>query len=224
MVVGSLQGLESKQAIAWRAADSLSVREFLGYGLDEAAPRHVTVSRTGRLIDSGTHQRVFAWVPAQLARAGLIQGKTIRVDATTLEANAAMRSIVRRDAGESYREYLERLAAGAGLEAADPAVLRRMDGKRAKQLANAEWVSAHEAEATRLRDGRTGLAYKVEEAVDMRSGAILAVTAHGGAAADTETIPRTVAAAGEQVAELILVVTADGQALGASGRGERSGS
>lgn len=214
MLVGFFEGLDSERAIAWRAADSLSVREFLGYGLDEATPDHVTVSRTRRLIDGETHQRIFAWVLAQLARAGLIQGKTIGVDATTLEANAAMRSIVRRDTGESYQEYLERLAATAGLEAPDRAALRRMDRRRAKQVSNAEWVNPHdrEAEITRLKDGRTGLAYKVEEAVDMTSGAILAVTTHGGAAADTETIGQTVSAAGEAVAELIPIVTAEGQA------------
>ncbi|MDW8356226.1 MAG: transposase [Bryobacterales bacterium] len=213
MLVGFFEGLDSERAIAWRAADSLSVREFLGYGLDEATPDHVTLSRTRRLIDAETHQRVFGWVLRELARAGRIQGKTIGVDATTLEANAAMRSIVRRDTGESYTEYLKRLAAAEGLAGADAAVLRRMDRKRAKQVANAEWVNPHEPEAeiTRLKDGRTALAYKVEQAVDMASGAILAVTTHGGAADDRQTIGQTVCAAGEAVAELIPEATAQGE-------------
>jgi hypothetical protein len=139
------------------------VREFLGYGLEEATPDHVTLSRTWRLIDAETHQQVLGWVLRQLA-AGLIQGQTIGVNATTLEAHAAMRSIVRRDTGESYTEYLKRLAAAEGLEAEDAAALRRMDRKRSKQVSNAEWVNPHdpEAEITRLKDGRTALAYKVE--------------------------------------------------------------
>ncbi|MEO9365071.1 MAG: transposase [Nitrososphaera sp.] len=148
----------------WLAVDSLSVREFLGYGLEEATPDHVTLSRTRRRIDGETHQRVFGWVLRQLAAAGLIEGQTIGVDATTLEANAAMRSIVRRDTGESYSEYLKRLAAAEGLQAEDAAALRRMDRRRSKQVSNAEWVNPHdpEAEITRLKDGRTALAYKVE--------------------------------------------------------------
>jgi len=166
MLVGFFDGLASERAIAWRAADSLSVREFLGYGLEEATPDHVTLSRTRRLIDAETHQQVFGWVLRRLAAAGLIKGKTLSVDATTLEANAAMRSIVRRDTGESYTEYLQRLAAAEGLEAEDAAALRRMDRKRSKQVSNTEWANPHdpEAEITRLRDGRTALAYKVERA------------------------------------------------------------
>jgi transposase len=120
MLVGFFEGLDSERAIAWRAADSLSVREFLGYGLEEATPDHVTLSRTRRLIDAETHQQVFGWVLRQLAAAGLLQGKTIGVDAITLEAHAAMRSIVRRDTGESYTEYLQRLAAAEGLEPGFP--------------------------------------------------------------------------------------------------------
>ncbi|MCS7261179.1 MAG: hypothetical protein NZ765_10420 [Anaerolineae bacterium] len=120
---------------------------------------------------------------------------------------------MRRDTGESYTEYRKRLAAAEGLEAEDPAALRRMDRKRAKQVANAEWVNPHEPEAqiTRLKDGRTALAYKVEQAVDMGSGAILAVTTHGGAADDRQTIGQRVCAAGEAVAELIPEATAQGQ-------------
>lgn len=124
-----------------------------------------------------------------------------------------MRSIVRRDTSESYSEYLKRLAAAEGLAGADAAVLRRMDRKRAKQVANAEWVNPHEPEAeiTRLKDGRTALAYKVEQAVDMASGAILAVTTHRGAADDRQTISQTVCAAGEAVAELIPEAAAQGE-------------
>ena len=212
MLVGFFEGLDSERGIAWRAADSLSLRQFLGYGMDEATPDHVTLSRTRRLLDEATHQKVFGWVLTELARAGLVKGRTIGVDSTTLEANAAMKSIVRRDTAESYTGYLQRLAKAEGLEAEDAASLRRMDRKRAKKMANEEWVNPNDPEAqiTRLKDGRTELAYKVEEAVDMDSGAIVAVTTHGGAAADTTTVCDTVCAAGEAVALLLPETTADG--------------
>jgi transposase len=212
MLVGFFEGLDSERGIAWRAADSLSLRQFLGYGIDETTPDHVTISRTRRLLDEATHQKVFGWVLTQLARAGLVKGRTIGVDSTTLEANAAMKSIVRRDTAESYSGYLQRLAEAEGLAAEDAASLRRMDRKRAKKMANEEWVNPNDPEAqiTRLKDGRTELAYKVEEAVDMESGAIVAVTTHGGAAADTATVRETVCAAGEAVAELLPEATAEG--------------
>src|SRR5690348_1099118 len=204
MLLGFFEGLDSERGIAWRVADSLSLRQFIGYGMDEATPDHVTISRTRRLIDEPTHQRIFDWVLEQLARAGLIKGKTIGVDSTTLEANAAMKSIVRRDTQESYTDYLKRLAAAEGVEAPDAAALRRLDRKRPKKMSNQDWVSPsdEEAEITRLKDGRTALAFKVENAVDMETGAIVAVTTHGGAAADTTTVEATVIEAGVAVAEL----------------------
>ena len=203
MLLGFFEGIDSERGIAWRAADSLSLRQFLGYGMDEATPDHVTISRTRRLIGEETHQRVFGWVLEQLARAGLIRGKTIGVDSTTLEANAAMKSIVRRDTHESYTAYLQHLAESEGVASADAAALRRMDRKRSKRMSNEDWVNPcdPEAEITRLKDGRTALAYKVEQGVDMDTGAIVAVTTHGGAAADTETVQDTVCEAGVAVAE-----------------------
>ena len=204
MLIGFFEGLDSERGIAWRTADSLSLRQFLNYGMDEATPDHVTISRTRRLFDAETHQAVFGWALEQLARNRLIKGKTIGVDSTTLEANAAMKSIVRRDTQEGYTRYLKRLAEAAEQET-DAAGLRRMDRKRAKTMSNREWVSPAdpEAEITRLKDGRTALAYKAEQAVDMESGAILAITTHAGAAADTETLQVTVCEAGVAVSELL---------------------
>jgi len=213
MMIGFFEGIDSERGIAWRVADSLTLRQFLGIGLDERTPDHVTISRTRRLIEESTHQEVFGWVLQQLARGGLIKGKTIGVDSTTLEANAAMKSIVRRDTQESYTGYLQRLAAAEGIEAEDAAALRRMDRKRSKKMSNDEWINPNDpaAEITRLKDGRTALAYKAEQAVDMQTGAIVAVTTHGGAAADTETIPATVCEAGVAVAELIQEKTPEGK-------------
>src|SRR6266481_716136 len=213
MMIGFFEGLDSERGIAWRVADSLTLRLFLSIGLDEQTPDHVTISRTRRLIDGETHQRIFSWVLERLAQGGLIKGKTIGVDSTTLEANAAMKSIVRRDSGETYNAYLKRLAEAEGVDAKDAAALRRMDRKRAKKTANEDWKSPSdsEAEITKLKDGRTALAYKAENAVDMETGAIVAVTTHGGAAADTATVKETVIEAGIAVAGLIAEKTPAGK-------------
>jgi transposase len=213
MMIGFFEGLDSERGIAWRLADSLTLRQFLSIGLDERTPDHVTISRTRRLIDAETHQGIFSWVLERLAQAGLIKGKTIGVDSTTLEANAAMKSIVRRDTGESYMAYLKRLAEAEGIDAQDAASLLRMDRKRKKKTSNEEWNSPsdEEAEITKLKDGRTALAYKAENAVDMETGAIVAVTTHGGAAADTATVQETVIDAAIAVADLIVEKTPEGK-------------
>src|SRR5438046_5449296 len=155
MMIGFFEGLDSERGIAWRLADSLTLRQFLSIGLDEQTPDHVTISRTRRLIGAATHQRIFPWVPEGLAQGGLIKGKTIGVDSTTLEANAAMKSIVRRDSGENYNGYLKRLAEAEGVDATDAAVVRRMDRKRREQTSNEEWESPGdgEAEITKLTEG-----------------------------------------------------------------------
>jgi transposase len=212
MMIGFFEGLDSERGIAWRMADSLTLRQFLSIGLDENTPDHVTISRTRRLIGGETHQFIFTWVLEQLAREGLIQGKTIGVDSTTLEANAAMKSIVRRDTGENYNAYLKRVAEAEGACATDTAALRRMDRKRKKKASNEDWESPSdgEAEITKLKDGRTALAYKAENAVDMETGAIVAVTTHGGAAADTVTVKETVIEAGVTVADLLTADPPDG--------------
>src|ERR1700676_3100888 len=212
MLVGFFEGIDSERGIAWRVADSLSLRQFLGYGIDENTPAHVTISRTRRLLDTNTHKKVFDWVLERLTQAGLVKGKTMGVDSTTLEANAAMKSIVRRDTGDNYMGFLKKVAEAEGIEAPDAAALLRLDRKRKKKTRNDDWKSPAdpEAEITKLKDGRTALAYKVEQAVDMETGAIVAVTTHGGAIADSETVAETLCEAGETVAELIAVKDAEG--------------
>ena len=213
MLIGFFEGIDSERGIAWRVADSLSLRQFLGYGIDENTPDHVTISRTRRLLEASTHKLIFDWVLEQLAQAGLVKGKTMGVDSTTLEANAAMKSIVRRDTGDNYMGFLKKVAEADGIEAPDAAALLRLDRKRKKKTSNEDWKSPAdpEAEITKLKDGRTALAYKVEQAVDMETGAIVAVTTHGGAAADHATVVETLCEAGEAVAELIDVKNAEGQ-------------
>jgi transposase len=213
LLIGFFEGIDSERGIAWRVADSLSLRQFLGYGMNESTPDHVTVSRTRRLLDESTHQAVFEWVLTQVAKHGLLRGKTAGIDATTLEANAAMKSIVRRDTGESYMEYLRRLAAEAGIDPDDDAAVRQMDRKRKKKTSNEEWVNPHdpEAEVAKMKDGTTHLAYKAEQAVDLDTGAIVAVTTHGGATGDTASVNGTLQAAGEAVAEQIGTQSEDGK-------------
>ena len=116
LMIGYFEGLDSERGIAWRCADSLTLREFLGFELTEGTPDHSTLSVIRNRIDVETHAAVFGWILERLDEHGLIKGKTIGVDATTLEANAALRSLIRRDTGESYLEFLEALAKESGIE------------------------------------------------------------------------------------------------------------
>jgi len=213
LLIGFFEGIGSERGIAWRVADSLSLRRFLKYGIGEATPDHVTISRTRRLLDEATHQDVFTFVLREVARRGMLRGKTLGIDATTLEANAAMRSIVRRDTGESYLEYPRGLAQQAGIDSTDDAAVRRLDRKRKKKTSNEEWVNPHDrdAEVTKMKNGATHLAYKAEQAVDLDTGAIVAVTTQGGAVGDTTSMRETLPAAGFAVAEQIATPTAKGQ-------------
>ena len=177
----------------------------MGIPLNEEAPDHTTISRTRRLIDVETHQQVFAWVLQRLAEAGLVKGKRIGIDATALEANAALRSIVRRDNGDSYEEFLKGLARQSGIETPTREDLGRVDRKRKKKGSNREWVNPHDPDAriTKMKDGRTHLAHKAEHAVDMDTGAVVAVTLQEAHLGDTTTVKETLAEAGTRVAELI---------------------
>ena len=201
LLVGYFEGIDAERGIAWRAADSLAVRSFVRLGLHEAAPDHTTISRTRRLIDLETHRAVFTWVQQRLVDVGLLKGKTIAIDATTLEANAAMRSIVRRDTAETYQEFLTRLAKASGIETPTREDLARLDRKRKKKTSNKEWTNPHDPDAkvTKMKDGRTHLAHKAEHAVDLETGTIVAVTLQGADQGDTTTIVETATAAADQV-------------------------
>ena len=200
-MLGYFEGLDSERAIAWRAADSLSIRTFLDVALHEAPPDHSTLSRTRRLIDLETHQAVFTWVLQRLADATLVVGRTVGIDATTLEANAAMRSIVRRDTGESYDAFLTRLAEASGLSTPTRAELARFDRTRKKKGSNADWTHPHDPDAkiAKMKDGRTHLAHTAEHAVDLDTGAIVGVTVQDASAGDTTTLVDTLVTAAEQV-------------------------
>ena len=205
LLIGYFEGIDSERGIAWRVADSLGLRQFLQIGLDEKTPDHSTISRTRRLIDVETHRRVFGWVLGVLADRGLLKGKIVGVDATTLEANAAMRSIVRRDNGQSYEKFLTGLAKKSGIVTPTREDLARLDRKRKKKSSNREWKSSTDLDAriAKMKDGSTHMAHKAEHAVDMESGAVIAVTLQAADQGDTTTIHETLAEAGEAVAQLI---------------------
>jgi transposase len=204
LLIGYFEGIGAERGIAWRLADSLALRRFVGIALNEYTPDHSTISRTRRLIDLDTHAAVFAWVLDVLARRGLIVGKRIAIDATTLEANAAMRSLVRRDTGASYEQFLTGLAKASGIETPTREDLARLDRKRKKRTSNKEWKSPvdEDARVAKMKDGRTHLAHKAEHAVDLDSGAVVAVTLQAADKGDTTTLDETLIEAGLAVAEL----------------------
>lgn len=204
LLIGYFEGIDSERGIAWRVSDSMSLRHFLGLPLTKNPPDHSTLSRTRRLIDLESHQHVFAWVLGVLAKAGLVRGKTIGVDATTLEANAALRSIVRRDDGQSYEDYLIGLAEASGIETPTRQDLARIDRKRPKKGSNEDWRSPSDPDAQimKMKDGRTHLAHKQEHAVDMDTGAVLGVTIAGGAEGDTTTLEPTLEESDENLQEV----------------------
>jgi len=193
LLIGYFEGIDSERGIAWRLADSLTLREFLSLGATQEPPDHSTISRNRRLIDVETHQEVFTWVVGVLAKEDLLRGKTLGIDATTLEANAALRSIVRRDTGESYQEFLVGLAKASGIETPTREDLARLDRTRTKKGSNQDWVNPNDPDAriTKMKDGRTHLAHKAEHAVDMETGAITAVTLQPADRGDTASIEKT---------------------------------
>jgi transposase len=203
LMIGYLEGIDSERGIAWRCADSLSLREFLGYALTERTPDHSSLSVIRGRIDVETHQEVFGWILERLSEHGLLKGKTIGIDATTLEANAAMRSIVRRDTGEGYDEFLERLARESGIDTPTREDLTKLDRTRKKKGSNKDWFNPHDPDAkiTKMKDGRTHLAHKAEHAVDLETGAIVAVTVQPADRGDTASIGETMCEAMENLDE-----------------------
>ena len=207
LFVGYFEGLDSERGIAWRCADSLSLRQFLKLGTSAAVPDHSTLSRTRGRLPLEVHDAVFALVLGLLSARGLVRGRRLGVDASTLEANAAMRTIVRREDGAGWQAMLGELARASGLATPSADQLRQFDRTRTgKRVSNADWVSPVDPEAriTRLKDGRTRLAYKPEHAVDLDSGAILAAAVHPGDAGDTRTLETTleIAASNLETVEL----------------------
>ena len=197
LLLGYLLGIDSERGLALRAADSLSLRRFLGYALVEATPDHSTISRTRRRIPLATHEAVFGWVLGRLRAAGLANGAAVGVDSTTLEANAALQTLRRKDSKESYREFVVGLAEQAGETVTTVEELIDFDRNRqGKTLSNKEWESRSDPDArvAKMKDGGTDMAHKAEHAVDLESGALLGVTVQAADKGDTQTLEATLAA------------------------------
>ena len=201
LMVGYFEGIGSERAIAWRCADSRSLSSFLGYEPTETTPNHSTLSRTRRLLDLETHGDVFTWILTLLEKHGLLKGKTISIDGSTLEANAAMRSIVRRDNGQTYDDFLEGLAKESGIETPTCEQKAKIDRKRKKKGSNDEWKHPGDPDAkiTKMKDGRTHLAHKIEHATDLDTTAIVAVTIQPANRGDTQSVHETLCEASKQV-------------------------
>jgi transposase len=199
LLIGYFEGIDSQRGIAWRCADSLSLRHFLGVPLGEATPDHSTLTVTRNRLPREVFDEVFQFVLRIAVKKKLLCGKTVGVDSTTLEANAAMKSIVRRDTGEDWKEYVTRLmredgTIEAGQEPTDEEI-RRYDKKRKnKRVSNEEWMSPNDPESriTQLKNGRTHTAYKAEHVVDLKSDLVLAAEIRKADEADTETLADSV--------------------------------
>ena len=191
LLVGYFEGIGSERGIAWRASDSLGLREFLGLKVSESPSDHSTISRTRRLIDVATHEAVFDWVLKRIGASGLLRGKTI--------------GIVRRDSEQGYEEFLMELAKASGIETPRREDLAKLDRKRTGKGSNRVWKHPHDAEAriTRMKDGRTHLAHKAEQAVDLETGAIVSVTVQGADRGDTQTRVKTLTEAAEKVEQAL---------------------
>lgn len=224
LMVGYFEKLDSERQIVWRCRDSLSLREFLRLGVEGDVPDHSSLSRTRHRIDLDTHRLMFEWVLTRLRERDLLSGKTVGVDSSTIEANAAMRSIVRKDNGASYSEFLTNLAKESGIETPTAQDLAKLDRKRKdKKVSNEEWRSPHDPDAriARMKDGTTHLAYKPEHVVDLQTGAVVAAEIHPADQGDTATVMSTLAKASENL--LATTTDSSGDAMPRGDSPEASG-
>ncbi len=202
LFVGYFEGIDSQRGIAWRCADSLALRTFLGYSVTESTPVHVSMTMIRKRLSAEVFSEVFRFVLGVLQEHRLLRGKTIGIDATTLEANAAMKTIVRKDTGDDWNEYLRKLAVAEGIENPTDEDLRRLDRKRkGKKVSNQDWESPTDPDSriAKMKDGRTHLAYKAEHAVDLETEAIVAAEVHTADQGDPSTGPETLRAADQNV-------------------------
>jgi len=198
LLIGSFEGLDSQRGIAWRCADSLALRTFLGIAITEETPVHVSMTMIRQRLPESVYDKVFVFVLSLLEEKGLLRGKAVAIDATTLEANAAMRSIVRKDSGEDWKQYLQGLAKAQGIEHPTEEDLRRLDrGRKDKKVSNKQWESPTDRDSriAKMKDGRTHLAYKAEHAVDVVTEAIVATTVTFADKSDPQSAPATLSLA-----------------------------
>jgi transposase len=204
LLVGYFEGIDSQRGIAWRCSDSLALRDFLGMKSLQASPDHSSLTVIRKRLPVAVHEQVFAKVLAIAQERGLLKGGTVAVDSTTLEANAAMKSIVRKDTGEDWKEYFGMLAQEAGLENLTDEELRKFDRKRkGKKASNDDWQSPSDPDAriTKMKNGDTHLAYKAEHAVDLKTEMVVAAQIYHADQGDSETLCDTLIAAQENILE-----------------------
>jgi transposase len=209
-MIGYFEGIDSERGIAWRCSDSLSLREFLRLASRDKVPDHSWLSKTRSRLPHEVHERVFGWVLALVAERGLVKGERIGVDGSTMEANAALRTIVRRDSGETYRQMLTRMAQESGVATPTLDDLVRLDrARKGKKLSNEDWTSPTDADAkiARMKDGTTRLAYKPEHAVDLDTGVIVAAPIHPADEGDTTTLKPTLDEAEKNLSAMDLAPT-----------------
>ena len=198
LLIGYFEGLDSQRGIAWRCADSLALRTFLGFAMTEETPVHVSMTMIRKRLSESVYDKVFVFVLSMLEAEGLLRGKAVAIDATTLEANAAMKSIVRKDSGEDWKQYLQGLAKAEGIESPTEVDLRRLDRSRKdKKVSNEQWESPVDPDSriAKMKDGRTHLAYKAEHAVNVTSEAIVATTVTFADKSDPQSAPATLSLA-----------------------------
>jgi transposase len=198
LLIGYFEGLDSQRGIAWRCADSLALRTFLGFAITEDTPVHVTMTMIRKRLPESVYDKVFVFVLSMLEQKGLLRGQAVAIDATTLEANAAMKSIVRKDSGEDWKQYLQGLAQAEGIESPTEVDLRRLDrGRTDKKVSNEQWASPTDPDSriAKRKDGRTHLAHKAEHAVDVVSEAIVATTVTFADRSDPQSAPATLSLA-----------------------------
>ena len=202
LFVGYFEGMTSQRGIAWRCQDSLSIRDFLGLGPAERSPDHSSMTVIRKRLPFEIFEAVFRFVLECAQEHGLVKGKTVAVDATFLEASAAMKSIVRRDTGENWGEYIKRLAEEEGVEDPSDEDARRLDRKRKKSVSNEEWASKTDPDSriAKMKDGRTHLAYKAEHAVDLDTDVVVAASVYRADHSDYESAANTLDDANEHLA------------------------
>src|SRR5271166_4247101 len=191
VLIGYFEGLDSQRGIAWRCADSLGLRSFLGLSITEDTPVHASMTIIRQRLPESVYDKVFVFVLRLLEQKGLLRGKTVGIDATTLEANAAMKSIVRKDTGEDWKQYLQGLAKAEGIQNPTEEDLRRLDrGRKDKKVSNQQWESPTDPDSriAKMKDGRTHLAYKAEHVVDLETEVVLAASIRPADEADVDTI------------------------------------
>ena len=224
-MVGYFEGIDSERGIVWRCSDSFSLRDFLRLANRDRVPDHSWLSKTRSRLPHEVHEKVFGWVLKLVAERGLVKGERIGVDGSTMEANAALRSIVRRDSGESYREMLGRMARESGVATPTIDDLVRLDRQRkGKKLSNEDWTSKTDPDAkiARMKDGSTHLAYKPEHVVDLDTSVIVAAPIHPADEGDTTTLPGTLEAATDNLAAVGLAPSAEEPCVLVSDKGYHS--